>query len=83
LLGGRRSGRAGRIVTAATALFRHIGHRGVIMEMVADAAGVTEARAYYYFKDKATLFVATAHAFATEMLLVKDEPLRERLLRSR
>ena len=73
------------IMTAATALFMDIGYRAVTMEMVADAAGVTKVSVYYHFKDKATLFVATAHALfararsATEMLLAKDEPLRIRL----
>lgn len=74
------------IVTAATTLFMDAGYRAVTIDMVAEAAGVTKAAVYYHFKDKASLFVATAHfvfdrAFAgTQALLARPEPLREQLV---
>jgi TetR/AcrR family transcriptional repressor of mexJK operon len=75
------------IVQAAATLFMDAGYRAVTMDMVASAAGVTKAAVYYHFKDKASLFVATAQFVlgqarrATEQLLAQDEPLREKLVK--
>ena len=61
------------------------GYRGVTMDMVADAAGLTKAAVYYHFHDKASLVVACMQRTfegarrATEQILAQDRPLVERL----
>ena len=73
------------ILRAAAGLFMEHGYRGVTMDMVADAAGLTKAAVYYHFHDKASLVVACMQRTfegarrATEQLLAQDRPLVERL----
>lgn len=73
------------ILRAAAQLFMEHGYRGVTMEMVADAAGLTKAAVYYHFHDKASLVVSTmertfeAARSATQDILDRPLPLRDRL----
>ncbi len=73
------------ILRAAAQLFMEYGYRGVTMEMVADAAGLTKAAVYYHFHDKASLVVAAmqrtfaAAQTATHAILAQPKPLTERM----
>ena len=73
------------ILRAASGLFLEYGYRGVTMEMVADAAGLTKAAVYYHFHDKASLVVASMQwtfelaRSATEAILARPLPLAARL----
>lgn len=73
------------ILRAAAQLFMEYGYRGVTMEMVADAAGLTKAAVYYHFHDKASLVLATMQRTfevarqATEAILAQPAPLADRL----
>lgn len=73
------------ILRAAAQLFMEYGYRGVTMEMVADAAGLTKAAVYYHFHDKASLVVAAMQRTfdmartATQAILAQPKPLAERM----
>ncbi len=73
------------ILRASASLFMEHGYRGVTMDMVAEAAGLTKAAVYYHFHDKASLVVATMQRtfegarVGTERILAKPRPLAERL----
>ncbi len=77
---------ADQIVQGAADLFMELGYRAVTMGMVAERAGVTKAAVYYHFTDKAALLtealVARFHQIgeATDRILARADPLRERLL---
>jgi TetR/AcrR family transcriptional regulator, cholesterol catabolism regulator len=46
------------ILARAGELFMLSGYRGLSMQHIADAVGLTKAALYYYFKDKESLFLA-------------------------
>jgi AcrR family transcriptional regulator len=73
------------ILQAALELFMTKGYRGVSIDAVAEAAGVTKPTVYYHYDDKGTLLVAVARFMfsrareATAALLARPDPFRKRL----
>jgi AcrR family transcriptional regulator len=67
------------------ALFMEHGYRGVSLDAIAAAAGVTKPTLYYHFADKGAILVAVAETmFATARahtatLLARPDPLPDRL----
>ena len=51
-----------RIIDEAARLFVSLGYHGISMREIAEAAGVSKAGIYYYFRDKEELFLAILRA---------------------
>ncbi|MGX1199153.1 TetR/AcrR family transcriptional regulator [Parvibaculum sp. MBR-TMA-1.3b-4.2] len=60
----RSEERPGEIMRAGLELFARKGFAATRLEDIADAAGVSKATIYLYFKNKQDLFVATVREFA-------------------
>lgn len=62
-----KAARRDKILDTAEALFVREGHRGVTMEGLAEAVGMSKATVYGYFGDKDAVFVAVADRVATRL----------------
>lgn len=71
----------GRILTAAWKLFQDKGYRGVSMNAVCQACGITKPTLYYYFEDKETLYIRVmlSRLEGFRSIIEADQPLAERL----
>jgi AcrR family transcriptional regulator len=71
----------GLILAEAWKLFQLKGYRGVSMNAVCQACGITKPTLYYYFEDKETLYIRVMlyRLEGFRNLLEADRPLRERL----
>lgn len=71
----------GRILTEAWRLFQLKGYRGVSMNAVCQACGITKPTLYYYFEDKETLYIRVmlSRLEGFRSIIEADSPLRERL----
>jgi len=56
-----------KILDVSLQLFMQLGFENTYMDDVAQKAGVTKPAIYYYFKDKQSLFEATASQFLDQM----------------
>ena len=56
-----------KILDISLQLFMQLGFENTYMDDIAKKAGVTKPAIYYYFKDKQTLFEATAAQFLDQM----------------
>ena len=56
-----------KILDVSLQLFMQLGFENTYMDDVAQKAGVTKPAIYYYFKDKQSLFEATASQFLNQM----------------
>lgn len=56
-----------KILDISLQLFMQLGFENTYMDDIAQKAGVTKPAIYYYFKDKQTLFEATATQFLDQM----------------
>ena len=76
---------ASRILEAADRLLAEVGHDGMSMQAVADAAGVNKASVFYYFNSKTTLVERVLeryyaqHLAALSSAFERQGTLRERL----
>jgi AcrR family transcriptional regulator len=71
----------GRILAEAWKLFQLKGFRGVSMNAVCQACGITKPTLYYYFEDKETLYIRVMlySLKGLRSIIEGDRPLRERL----
>lgn len=61
------------ILTAARALFISQGYRGLSMNILARAVGVSKAAIYYHFQDKEELFLEVLNELLNEIELLIDQ----------
>ncbi|MFG5383407.1 TetR/AcrR family transcriptional regulator [Yoonia sp. R2-816] len=74
-----KAARRDKILNAAQHVFVTQGFRGVTMEGIAEAVGMSKVTVYGYFKDKDAVFAAVADRLASRLVEVVKTELRDGL----